>query len=168
MLGAMDIESCKIERGRRRVRSLKMSKKNRHKRRSGSENGRAQIGNSKKGSFCSYCKPTLANSLARKFDAKNVVTQFHKESTSQHNCKEQPDSQTEMLPGPYSPSELETNKLSDHVLAALKTYQHDEDYSISYSPASSSWCCSSSSSSSSSSTTSSSSSLFENAEWEFI
>lgn len=72
----MDNEDCKIERGRRRLRSHLKSKRNRKKRRSGSENGKVKLGNSEKGSFCSYCRPTLTNSLARKFYAKNVLTEY--------------------------------------------------------------------------------------------
>jgi hypothetical protein len=67
-------------RGRSRVRSLKLSGKNRHKRRSCSEESHYyHLGNSTSG-FCSYCRPSLAIRLCNKQrihmecnDAVNIV-----------------------------------------------------------------------------------------------
>ena len=62
----MDIDEMRYIRGRSRHRSLKLSNKNRHKKRSCSEEGRLyHLGNSASG-FCSYCRPSLAIRLCNK------------------------------------------------------------------------------------------------------
>jgi hypothetical protein len=53
----------KSRRGRDRERNLKKGKG--PKRRSCSEDGHIKLGNGLKG-FCTYCRPTLSNRLARK------------------------------------------------------------------------------------------------------
>lgn len=58
--------SLKLERGRGRQRSLTLSKKRRGKRRSGSEDGKLKIGNTRTVGFCSYCRPSLANRILKK------------------------------------------------------------------------------------------------------
>lgn len=65
----MEIDLLKAERARGREKNRQLSTRNRRKR-SGSEHGRCNIGNSRTGkNFCSYCRPTLASSLQRRFDA---------------------------------------------------------------------------------------------------
>lgn len=59
--------SLKRERERGRQRSLTLNKKKRGKRRrSGSEDGKINIGNSRTIKFCSWCRPTLANRILHK------------------------------------------------------------------------------------------------------
>ena len=55
--------NLKRERGRERQRSLRLTKKNRRKKRSGSETGKIKIGNSRTVKFCSWCRPSLANRI---------------------------------------------------------------------------------------------------------
>jgi hypothetical protein len=60
-------ETLKVERGRSRQRCLELSKKKRGKRRrSGSEDGKIKIGNTRTVGFCSYCRPSLANRIINK------------------------------------------------------------------------------------------------------
>ena len=67
----MDWEECKYDTARGRERNKTLSRRNRHKRRSGSEQGRLKkIGNSSANKFCSHCKPTLRNSIDRRVDDK--------------------------------------------------------------------------------------------------
>lgn len=58
----------KIDRANRRKHSINLDKKNRHKRRHllCGEYGKRFLGNSCKTQFCTYCRPTLANTLLRK------------------------------------------------------------------------------------------------------
>lgn len=65
----MDIDYIKEDRARGREKSLRLSKQKRKARRSGSEQGKHKIGNGC-GNFCTYCLPSLINSIHRKRDAK--------------------------------------------------------------------------------------------------
>lgn len=67
----------KQERGRSRERSLNLDKSRRHKRRSGSEQGRAKIGNGFK-HFCPWCKPSLAIRAYKTVELKKEVMCYNK------------------------------------------------------------------------------------------
>jgi hypothetical protein len=67
------------ERGRSRGQSIKMDKKNRNKKRSGSEQGRKKhLGNGSK-CGCSYCLPSLAIRVYKTLELKQETIKLNKE-----------------------------------------------------------------------------------------
>lgn len=69
----------KEERGRSRHRSIKLDKKHRNKRRSGSEQGKdRKLGNGC-GKFCRWCKPSLAIRVYKTLELKKYTIEINKE-----------------------------------------------------------------------------------------
>ncbi len=66
----------KIDRANRRKHSINLDKKNRHKGRHllCGEYGKRFVGNSCKTQFCTYCRPTLTNTLLRKKDLRDYLS----------------------------------------------------------------------------------------------
>ena len=78
-----DIPELKSLRGRKRVKDAN-SKNSRHRKRSGSQDGKLKLGNTRSVNFCSWCRPVLANRILNKQVVDNLFKHELNEYNNQH------------------------------------------------------------------------------------